>query len=583
MIQNPPGSKQRSSSGGALRITLLYLLVGILWITLSDSMTAALLQTSAVFTQLSIVKGWAFIGLTAVLLYWLIRQHTGALRDSEARYRLLAENVSDVIWVLDLESNRFQYVSPSIQRLRGLTVEEALAETMSDALTPESAAYLAAQLPDRLAKFQQGAAGVYTDEVQQLRKDGTPVWVEVVSRFVVNGQNGRLEVYGTSRDIMERKQAEKELARKEQLLRLTGEMAHVGGWEFDVVTLQGTWTDEVARIHDLDPRQETDVALGLSFYNPETRQRLEQAIQQAIEAREPYDMELQLTSAKGVSKWVRTMGLPVMQGEQVIKVRGIFQDISQRKQAEEEIRQLNTQLEQRVAERTAQLRAANEELEAFSYSVSHDLRAPLRTIDGFTRILVEDYEAHLGEEGQHLCHVIRQQTRRLGQLIDDLLNFSRLNRAALRPVEVDAAQLVAQCYAELVSPEERQRIEFRLSDLPPALADPTLLRQVWLNLLGNAIKFSAHCTEPVIEVGGRVTEEETLYWIQDNGAGFDMKYAARLFGVFQRLHNDQEYPGTGVGLAIVQRIINRHGGRVWGEGVVNEGATFTFTLPRREA
>jgi light-regulated signal transduction histidine kinase (bacteriophytochrome) len=257
------------------------------------------------------------------------------------------------------------------------------------------------------------------------------------------------------------------------------------------------------------------------------------------------------------------------------------------------IRKLNADLERRVLDRTEQLEAANKELESFSYSVSHDLRAPLRAIDGFSRIVLEDFAGPLTEECKGYLKLIRDNTRQMGQLVDDLLAFSRLGRLGLAKQTIDPAKIVRLCMTEMKSEQEGRKLEIVIGDLPCCEADPTLLKQVWMNLLSNALKYTRKLEAGRIEIGCRSeprtsskgTEScsgdagtNTVYFIKDNGAGFDMKYAHKLFGVFQRLHRACDYEGTGVGLAIVQRIIFRHGGRVWGEAQLNQGATFSFTL-----
>jgi light-regulated signal transduction histidine kinase (bacteriophytochrome) len=222
-------------------------------------------------------------------------------------------------------------------------------------------------------------------------------------------------------------------------------------------------------------------------------------------------------------------------------------------------------------------------LEAFSYSVSHDLRAPLRAIDGFTRILEEDYAPHLDTEGRRVCSVIHENAGKMGRLIDDLLAFSRLGRAQMNLSRIDMGAMANAVLHELTTPEDRTRIDFQVDVLPPTVADPTLMRQVWMNLLSNAVKFSSKRERAVIRVSGQQDQGESVYSVQDNGAGFDMKYVGKLFGVFQRLHGAKEFEGTGVGLALVQRVIHRHGGRVWGQGEPDQGATFCFSLQQSGA
>lgn len=254
-------------------------------------------------------------------------------------------------------------------------------------------------------------------------------------------------------------------------------------------------------------------------------------------------------------------------------------DITERKQLEREILKLNEELEIKVIERTRQLESVNKELEAFSYSVSHDLRAPLRAIHSFTSILKEDYGEILDTEGRRICGIIESSTTQMGRLIDDLLAFSRVGRTEMISSKIDIARLVKTVFLELTTEDERHRIHFEVKKLPSANGDIVTLKQVWVNLISNALKYTSKNENVSISVESEQSESELIYFIKDNGVGFDMHYVNKLFGVFQRLHSTKEFEGNGVGLAIIQRIVTRHGGRVWAEGEVGHGATFYFTLP----
>jgi PAS domain S-box-containing protein len=382
------------------------------------------------------------------------KQAEDALKESEQRYRLLAENATDVIWTMTLDG-RFTYMSPSVYQLRGYTVREALQQSLDQAICPGSRQVVFETLrwaQESTPSDSTVESGLF--EIEQPRRNGTTVWTEVSVRLMRDGAGHPQQVVGVSRNI------------------------------------------------------------------------------------------------------------------------------SERKRAEAEIRKLNTELEQRVEERTAQLRAANRELEAFAYSVSHDLRSPLRAIDGFSHILRDSYGAVLDAEGARLLDRIHANVQKMDQLISGLLTLSRATRGRLQKTSVDMTALAQSVYDDISSPAVKQTFDFDLQPLPSACGDPTLLRQVWVNLIANAIKYTEPKTvgRPRIEISGQAVGDDLVYSVKDNGVGFDPAYASKVFGVFTRLHRAEDFEGTGVGLAIVQRIISRHGGRVWAAGQPDEGATFCFSL-----
>jgi PAS domain S-box-containing protein len=425
----------------------------------------------------------------------------------------------------------------------------------------------------------QSRGGIPPTETVRYRKDGSPVNVIVSVAPILTGSEwaGTVAVYT---DITGRKRAESQREAALEALRESEErfrlfMHHFPGLAYikDTATRALFANQGFLTYLNIAPAE----ILGKTnreIFPAEFAERVTADDRRVFESGQSEEIE----ERYGGRVW-STYKFILPQPDRPPLLGGFTLDITERTRAEEEIRRLNDELEQRVVERTAQLEAAVKELEAFSYSVSHDLRAPLRAIDGFTRILVEDYGPSLDAEGKRVCAVISDNTRHMGQLIDDLLAFSRLSRADMRPMAIDMGALAEAAFRQLTTPESQERIDFRLGALPPAVGDPTLIGQVWMNLLSNALKFSSKRERAVVEVGCQAGEGESIYYVRDNGAGFDMQYAGKLFGVFQRLHSEREFEGTGVGLAIVQRAIHRHGGRVWGEGEVDKGAIFFFTLP----
>jgi PAS domain S-box-containing protein len=327
-----------------------------------------------------------------------------------------------------------------------------------------------------------------------------------------------------------------------------------------------------------------------SFYSRELADKYRADDCRVLDSGRTDDLEETYVMANA-ERIVQRIKVPVSDRDgRTIGLLAIFWDITQRKQIEAELHRYRQGLEQMVAERTnalevanAQLDAANKELEAFSYSVSHDLRTPLRAIDGFSGILIEDYIDKLDCEGQRLLHVVRDNTKRMSQLIDDILAFSRTGRQEIKFTEVDMEGLASDAVASVRPALAGRVVTFLIGSLPKIQGDPAMLRLVFTNLIDNAVKYSAPTASAVIEIGARASGSEIVFSVKDNGVGFDMQYVGKLFGVFQRLHGLEEFSGTGIGLAIVKRIVSRHRGRVWAEGWPGKGACFYFTIPIVEA
>lgn len=370
-----------------------------------------------------------------------------------------------------------------------------------------------------------------------------------------------------------------EAKRDRTLLAQTSRMAHVGGWTLDLVSGRVTWTEELARLYEAPPGITPDWTLAMAPFQAADRTRMDAAVRQVVLSGEPAEMELPMTTPSGRRRWVRVQCHAVRQNGRTVGLTGITQDVTDRREAEDAVRELNARLEQRVAERTAQLATANAELDSFAYAVSHDLRAPLRAMSGFSQALLEDHAPALDTEAREYLDQIIQASHRMGDLIDGLLVLSRSSRGELRSDDVDLSALAERVAAELRRTEPQRRVQVAIDPGLHAVGDVRMLDVVLHNLLGNAWKYTRDRADARIALQGMDLDGQRWFCVTDNGAGFDMAHAGRLFKAFARLHRQDEFPGLGIGLATVQRIIHRHGGQIVAEGRPGQGATFRFTLP----
>jgi PAS domain S-box-containing protein len=556
------------------------------------------------------------------------------LYEAQQVFRALIENSPDIIARYDRDCRR-TYVNPAYLKATQLAQQELLA-TAPKQLSPLPTAS-AEILQNLLRKVLNSGVAEAVDVVWP--KGDIDYWYNIYA-FPEHDREGQVvSVMTVSRDITERKQAEEELKERERhsqsLLRLSRDMERAQTYA-DVMNAA---RDEVRKILGYQNlwaylfTEDKKYAKAIVASGPETDFIMSEAgtatlsiegdrMLEEIAASKEIIIVADAQTDERVNKEIVTrmgnrtiVNIPIILfdrhfgcvgtgtfGEEGVHVPSNSEQkylmalashmaaaldrihlLAERKLAEDEVKALNRNLEQRVAARTAELQAANKELEAFSYSVSHDLRSPLRAIDGFSHILLDDYSGKLDDEGKRLLNVVRNNTSKMGQLIDDILKFSRAGRLEMNFSEINMDELARDVYEELLPAAARQNLQVDIEPLSSSRGDRAMMRQVFVNLLSNAIKFTHGKAPAKIKVGAYTEKNETVYFVQDNGAGFDMRYVDRLFGVFQRLHTESEFEGTGIGLAIVKRIVARHGGRTWAEGKVNEGATIYFALPAAAA
>jgi PAS domain S-box-containing protein len=543
--------------------------------------------TTFLILPLGAFVGLAVFSLAVFFLNYGVAERTRAekaLLAREAQLNTIVENLDEGIVVSDLNGNLLHWNGAAL-KLHGYGPSEQdrrsfpeLADTF-ELSTLDGSPILVEQWP--LARILRGET-LRNFELRVHRIGTDRCWIFNYGGTLVHDQHGNaLMAIVTIDDITERKTAENQL---QASLREVGDLKTALD-EHAIVAItnpQGKITyanDKFCAISKFS-REELlgqDHRIINSEYHPREFMR---NLWTTIARGEVWHGEIRNRAKDGFVYWVDTTIVPFLKENgkprQYVAIRT---DITERKRAEEEVRQLNAELEERVQRRTAELEAANKELEAFSYSVSHDLRAPLRAVDGFSQAVLEDYGTELPGEGRHYLETIREGAQRMGVLIDDLLTFSRLSRVPLNKQPVNPKGLVREALEELETLRNGRDIDLRVGELTACHGDAALLKQVWINLLSNALKYTRKRKKSAIEIGSNRDNGENVYFVSDNGTGFDMQYASKLFGVFQRLHREDEFEGTGVGLAIVRRIVHRHGGRVWANATLDHGASFYFSLP----
>ncbi|MEE4194247.1 MAG: ATP-binding protein [Anaerolineae bacterium] len=502
------------------------------------------------------------------------------LRESERNLRR-AEEVGHVgSWVLDAINDTIQ-ISEETFRILGLgpELQYITLEKMFELVHPEDKETYNIQYKTMLAEKTPTPL-----QYRIIRPDGEIRYIYQTTALDVNEQGIILRAYGAALDITDQRKIMIELQEREQLLQQVMDTNPNMIYLYDdqgKILMANQYLADIRKmsIEDMIGKDDFDLA-QMGLLDMETAQRFHEEDLEVIRTQQmKFIPEEKNYDAEGNTLWFQTTLVPLNRPGHPPMGLGVSVDITERKRIEEEIRSINAMLEARVAERTEELEQANEELRAFAYSISHDLRSPLRAIDGFSRILLEEKPEDLPPATIRYINLLRENAVMMGKLIEGLLEFSRKGRQALNFELVSPSEIVNHVLTDISYEYPEHPAEILVGELPQCTADSLLLKQVYQNLISNAFKFTSKTQQPVIEIGSEIKDNETIYFVKDNGVGFDMNYADRLFGVFQRLHRMDEFQGTGVGLAIVQRIIHRHGGMIWAEAAIDQGAAFFFTIP----